>query len=209
MWFLSLLLFLQAMIYSPPRREGWIILQNIFFGLTYCCWYYEVQNIERSGGDCSHCLTTTTTFQKMNLIEIIESPSHYQKWPLQHDKTLGKVFFANPLIIAPPTNPEHWKWYWNKFQQYFPQRKRKLWFLLLKNPLIYANVHIPGNSRNQSFSSIWYCHFNSMHISEYVGDPSPSLQWRKVKNIFQTRPCSKVDVEPGLKYGSLFLLLKY
>ena len=49
----------------------------------------------------------------------------------------------------------------------------------------------------------------SMHISEYVGDPSPSLQWRKVKNIFQTRPCSKVDVEPGLKDGSLFLLLKY
>ena len=179
MWFLSLLLFLQAMIYSPPP-EGWIILQNICFGLTYCCWYYEVQNIERSGGDCSHCLTTTTTFQKMNLIEIIESPLHYQKWPLQHDKTLGKVFFANPLIIASPTNPEHWKWYWNKFQQYFPQRKRKLWFLLLKNPLIYANVHIPGNSRNQSFSSIWYCHFNSMHISEYVGDPSPSLSSGKV-----------------------------
>ena len=48
-----------------------------------------------------------------------------------------------------------------------------------------------------------------MHISKYVGDPSPSPQWRKVKNIFQTRPCSKVDVEAGLKDGSLFLLLKY
>ena len=126
MWFLSLLLFLQAMIYSPPRREGWIILQNICYRLTYCCCYYEVQNIERSGADCSHCLSTTATFQKMNLIEIIESPLHYQKWPLQHDKTLGKVFFANPLIIAPPTNPEHWKWYWNKFQQYLPWKKTKV-----------------------------------------------------------------------------------
>ena len=187
MWFLSLLLFPEAMIYCFLREdEGWIILQNICFGLTYCCCYYEVQNIERSEGDCSHCLSTTATFQKMNLIEIIESPLHYQKWPLQHDKTLGKVFFANPLIIAPPTNPEHWKWYWNKFQQYFPQRKRKLWFLLLKNPLIYANVHIPRNTRNQSFSSIGYCYFNSracIHRNMLVIYHRSDVKW-KIFSLF-------------------------
>ena len=39
-------------------------------------------------------------FTGLNVIEIIESSLHYQKWPLQHGKTLGKVFFANLLINA-------------------------------------------------------------------------------------------------------------
>ena len=73
---------------------------NICFSVAYYWrWYYEVQNIERSGGDCSHCLSTSDLWG-LNLIEIIESSLHYQKWPLQHGKTLGKVFFANLLINA-------------------------------------------------------------------------------------------------------------
>ena len=97
-------------------------------------------------------------------------------------------------------------------------------------------MHIPGNTRNQSSSYIGYCQFNSrasilesMHtcsmlsfytisflfkkflkrscILEYVVDLS--LEWRKVKNIFQSRPCSKVDVKAQLRDEGLFLFLKY
>ena len=44
-------------------------------------------------------------------------------------------------------------------------------------------------------------------ILEYVVDLS--LEWRKVKNIFQSRPCSKVDVKAQLRDEGLFLFLKH
>ena len=169
---------------------------NICFSVAYYWrWYYEVQNIERSGGDCSHCLSTSDLWG-LNLIEIIESSLHYQKWPLQHGKTLGKVFFANLLINA-ADQPEALKVVeiilgtkcntdkkWNV--QYFQKKMKVTIPFPEKSPLIYANVHIPRNTRNQSFSSIGYCYFNSracIHRNMLVIYHRSDVKW-KIFSLF-------------------------
>ena len=130
-------------------------------------------------------------------------------------RLLKKVFFPNLLVIAlnqltalkqitlgqntitPKKDVQSNLWKW------------KLWFLLLRNPPHLCKCAYSRKYPKSIIQFHWILLFQqqSMHISEYVGDLSP--EWRKVKNIFQTRPCSKVDVKAGLKDGSLFLLLKF